>query len=191
MVKIGLYKHIREIWKKPSKELLRSRLIKWRKDQVCVRIERPERIDRAHSLGYKAKKGYIMIRTRVPVSRRMRPRLKSGRRTKTQRRKKIVGKNYQWIAEERTQKRYPNLVVLNSYFLAKDGKNKWYDIIMLDPDIVKNYKGMEWIAKGKNRDRVWKGKTSAGSKSRGLRNKGIGAEKLRPSLGAHGKRGKN
>jgi len=42
----------------------------------------------------------------------------------------------------------------------------------------------------KHKGRVFRGKTSAGKSSRGLRNKGKGAEKLRPSLRAHGRRGK-
>ena len=43
----------------------------------------------------------------------------------------------------------------------------------------------EWFSNAKHRTRVYHGKTSAARKSRGLRNKGTGAEKLRPSLRAH------
>ena len=41
--------------------------------------------------------------------------------------------NYQWICEQRAARKFPNLEVLNSYYLAKDGKHIWYEIILVDP----------------------------------------------------------
>ena len=41
-----------------------------------------------------------------------------------------------------------------------------------------------------HKGRVYRGKTSAGKRGRGLHNKGKGAEKLRPSLKANQNRGK-
>ena len=61
---MGLYKYIKEIWKKPKKnmpDLWRERLIKWRREPVTVRIEKPTRLDKARSLGYKAIKGFVII----------------------------------------------------------------------------------------------------------------------------------
>lgn len=56
---MGMYKYIREAWKSPKKsyvgELLKKRMIQWRRDPVVKRIERPTRLDRARSLGYQAK----------------------------------------------------------------------------------------------------------------------------------------
>ena len=99
--------------------------------------------------------------------------------------KKVVTKSYQWIAEEKANKKYKNLEVLNSYYVGKDGKHYWFEIIMVDPlrPEILNDKNINWISLEKNR--VLRGKTSAGQKSRGLRNKGKGAEKIRPSRRAN------
>ncbi len=188
---MGIYKYIKELYKKPKanlNELWKKRLIEWRRSSVVVRIERPTRIDKARSLGYKAKKGFFVVRVRVKRGGRKRPKLRSGRRSKTQRRKKIVGKSYRWIAEERAAKNFKNCEVLNSYEIAKDGLYYWFEVILIDKVIVRTYPGYGWV--GDSRGRVFRGKTSAGKKSRGLRHKGKGAEKLRPSLRAHSRKGK-
>ncbi len=54
---MGMYKYIREAWKSPKEtyvggDLLKVRMIKWRREPVVVRIDRPTRLDRARSLGY-------------------------------------------------------------------------------------------------------------------------------------------
>ena len=101
-------------------------------------------------------------------------------------------KNLQRIAEERASKRFPNLVTLNSYYLIEDGRSKWFEVIMVDPHhprILSDPK-ISWIADPKNKKRAPRGLTSAGKRGRGLHKKGIGAEKLRPSLKANKNRGK-
>lgn len=192
---MAVYKRIRDIWKKPSqtlRDLQKQRLIKWRKEPATVRIEHPTRLDRARSLGYKAKQGYFIVRQRVIRGGRMRPTIRHGRRPKHFRQTKIVGKNYQSVAEERAQKKYVNTEVLNSYWVGDDGRYYWYEIILIDKNhpAIKSSKNISWIAKPKNRKRVFRGKTSAGKKSRGLRKKGTGAEKLRPSQRANLRRAK-
>ena len=64
MVK-GVYHYLREIWKKPDKELVRDRMIEWRKGNALEVIEKPTRLDRARALGYKAKKGFVMLRVKI------------------------------------------------------------------------------------------------------------------------------
>ncbi|MBR9690168.1 50S ribosomal protein L15e [Candidatus Woesearchaeota archaeon] len=187
---MGLYQYVREVWKKPKQnisELMRERLIQWRREEVTVKIQRPTRIDRARSLGYKAKQGIIMVRQRVPVSTRKREGGIKGRRPKTQRRKKVVSKNYKQIAEERAAKKYTNLEVLNSYWVGEDGQQKWFEIIMIDKEhpAIKKDKDLNWIGLPQQRRRVFRGLTSAAKKSRGLRKKGKGAEKIRPSQRAN------
>ena len=101
---MGIYKHIRDAWKNRSKEFLelnKQRLIAWRKEPATVRISRPTRLDRARSLGYKAKPGFIIARQRLGSGGRMRETDRKGRRPKHRRLLKIVSKNYQEIAEER------------------------------------------------------------------------------------------
>ncbi len=181
---MGIYKYVRDLWKKPKenlKELYKERLIKWRKEPATKRLEHPTRIDRARSLGYKAKPGYIIVRQRVSAGGKKRPTIRKGRRSKHMRQRKVISKSYQLIAEERANKKYKNCEVLNSYWVGKDAKNYWFEVILIDRShpAIKKDKKISWISKDKGR--VFRGKTSAGKKSRGLLHKGKGAEKLRPS----------
>ena len=187
--KMGVYKYIREAWKKPKESLLlKERLILWRKEPITIRIARPTRLDRARSLGYKAKQGIIIVRQRVSRKKRMRPAVSGGRRPKAYRHKKVLNLNYQQIAEMRANKKYKNCEVLNSYYVAEDGQNMWYEVILVDrthPAVLANKK-LNWISL--KQGRATRGLTSAGRKNRGLRNKGKGAEKVRPSRNANYKR---
>lgn len=189
---MGIAQILRKAWKKPDMKVLRQRMIDWRREPVVVKISKPTRLDRARALGYKAKKGIIVVRVRVLRGGRQRPKFKKGRRSKARRRKKIVSKSYKWIAEERVNKKFKNLAVLNSYWLAKDGRHIWHEVILVDPCApeIKSDKQLKWVCDKKHRTRVFRGKTSAGKSSRGLRKKGKGAEKVRPSLRAHKRRSK-
>jgi len=187
----GLYQHLREAWKKPDIKRLRELMIEWRKDNTVKKIEKPTRLDRARSLGYKAKKGFVLARVRIQRGGRQRPRPVKGRRSKRQTIKKVLKMNYRWVAEQRAQKKFPNLEVLNSYMVGKDGKYYFYEIILVDyskPEI-KNDKTINWITKKTNQHRVYRGLTSAGKKSRGLRSKSP-TNKNRPSVRAGKGRGK-
>jgi large subunit ribosomal protein L15e len=182
------YKYIAEAWAKPEKsyvkELMRQRLIKWRKQSAVVRIEKPTRIDRARRLGYKAKQGFVIARVRVRRGGLRKKRPKAGRRPKRMGVKKYKpAKSMRLIGEERTAKKFPNLEVLNSYWVAEDGRSKWFEIIMVDPHhpVIEADKEINWIAQKQHHKRVFRGLTSAGKKIRGLRRKGRGAEKVRPS----------
>jgi len=182
----NMYQYIREAYKTPDKnyldELQWERLIKYRKDGSFVRVERPTRIDRARELGYKAKQGYVVVRARVRRGGLHKHNIKGGRRAKRKGINKItMGKSIQSIAEERTAKRYPNMEVLNSYWVADDGKHKYYEVILVDPShpVIKSDPKINWIGGPSHTRRVYRGKTSAGKKGRGLRHKGKGAEKVR------------
>lgn len=179
-----MYKYIRNIWKKPKANLgeeWKKRLMKWRKDPVTLRIEKPTRLDKARNLGYKAKEGFIIVRQRVIRGGRMRPQVAGGRRPKTSRQSLVLDMNYQHVAEVRAATKYKNCEVLNSYYVAQDGKNYWYEVILVDksnPNIKKD-KDINWIAEKQHKRRAFRGLTSAARKSRGLRRKGKGAEKAR------------
>lgn len=178
----GAYQHIRDLWNKPSEEALKvmkDRLIKWRREPAALRIEYPTRLDRARALGYKAKKGYFIVRVRVKRGGRKRAKVAGGRVSSKMRRMKVLDMNYQTVAEQRANKHYKNTEVLNSYLAGKDGKNYWYEIILAERSLVSTYKGMEWLKS--SRGRVYRGLTSSSRKSRGLRGKGKGYEKMRPS----------
>ena len=188
---MSVYKHIRDIWKNPKANLgdiWQKRILEWKNQNVTVRVERPTRLDRARSLGYKAKQGYIIVRQRVDRGGRQREQIRHGRRSKHFGRRKNVDKSYQSVAEERTAKKYPNCEVLNSYYAGEDGNHFWYEVILVDsshPQILADHR-INWVFKSRNKGRVFRGLTSAAKKSRGLRkNKGKGAEKLRPSRTAN------
>ncbi len=182
---MGYLKYVRKLWQKPSEnEHQRERLLKARHEPVTLRLERPTNIARARSLGYKPKQGVIVVRQRVNRGGRMRPDIKGGRRSAHAHQSKVVKKGYQQVAEERANAKYKNCEVLNSYKAFEDGKHLWYEIILIDREhpVVKADKNLRGVAKQKNR--AGRGLTSAGRKSRGLRKKGQGSEKNRPSLSA-------
>ncbi len=175
---MGAYKYIKNLWKRPKEALGRlwsERLIKWRREETVMRIERPTRIDRARSLGYKAKQGFVMARVRVKKGGRERPRHSKGRKPKKAGFVKFtLAKSKQWVAEEKAARKFPNLEVLNSYYVGEDGKQKWYEIILVDKShpAIKKDKDVSWICDKKHTRRVFRGLTSAGSKGRGLLHKG-------------------
>ncbi len=183
---MSMYKYIRDAWKRPDdsyvRELMWQRAPKWRREKAVQRIDRPTRVDRARSLGYRAKKGFIMVRTRVRRGGRRKSRFKHGRRPKRMGVNKITqSKSIQRIAEERVAKKYPNLEVLNSYWVWADGKYKYYEVILVDPQSpsIINDKRINWICSNKHTNRALRGLTSAGHKGRGYKSKGKGSEKAR------------
>jgi len=159
--------------KAAERAALKRRLIEWRKQQTVEKIGKPTKPARARSLGYKAKKGFVMARVRVKKGGRRR-RL-YGRGGRKPRRVGLVrftpGKGLRWIAEERAVKKFPNLEVLNSYYVGEDGKHKWYEVIFVDPQhpAIRRDKNTKWVTAAANRRRVLRGLTSAGKKARGLK----------------------
>jgi large subunit ribosomal protein L15e len=195
MVK-SVYDYIGDQWKKPDlsyKSPQQQRLIQWRREDNFTRVERPLRLNRARSLGYKAKPGFIVVRAHVRRGGLRKPTIKGGRKPSTKGISKItMRKNTQRIAEERTAKKFPNMEVLNSYWVGDDGKHHFFEVILVDPvhpSIMKDPK-INWITDVSNKRRVLRGKTSAGQRGRGLRHKGRGAEKIRPSIRANLTKGK-
>ena len=148
-----MYRYLKEAWKRPKdsyiKEVMVQRAIVWRKQPSSVRVDKPTRLDRARSLGYKAKHGVIVVRTRVRRGGRRKLRPVLGRRQKRMGVKKFTpAKSKQLIAEERTARKYPNMEVLNSYWVWQDGRYKWYEVILVDPNhpAIKSDKDLGWIA---------------------------------------------
>jgi len=193
----SMYRYIAEAWNNPSKTYVKAlnteRKIQWRKEENFLRIERPTRLDRARALGYKAKQGYVLVRAKVRKGSFQKRRINAGRRAKRKGELQlVVGKSIQRIAEERTQKRYQNLEVLNSYWVGADGQHEWYEVILVDPGcpVIQHDPKISWICDNKHKNRVYRGLTSAGKLGRGLGNKGHGAEKVRPSAAANGNRNK-
>ncbi len=201
---MGAAKHIQETFQKEFagkkddlfnyKALQRERLIEFRKEKrAIVRLEKPTNIARAHTLGYKAKKGFVVARVRIRKGSGKHKRPVAGRRPKRMGVKKLTRRlSIQAIAEQRVARKFKNCEVLNSYYIGDDGKTHYFEVILVDtsaPEIVSD-REINWICGKNQKGRAFRGLTSRGKKSRGLRRKGSGAEKVRPSLRARKRQAK-
>jgi large subunit ribosomal protein L15e len=165
-------------------DLRHERLLTWRRETTVTRLEHPTRLDRARALGYRAKGGFLVVRVRVRRGGQGRRAIIAGRRPKHKGILQMtLAKSLRRIAEERAQKHYPNLEVLNSYWVGEDGQQKFFEVVLVDPahPEIRNDPKIGWIAAPTQRGRVYRGLTSAGMEGRGLRWKGKGAERFRPS----------
>ena len=156
---------------KPDQETKKKRLVEWRRQKTVQRIEKPTSLNRARTLGYKAKQGFVIVRVKVTKGKRKRPKPAGGRDPKKSGRFFTLDKSKKQVAEEKASRKYPNMEVMNSYHVGGDGMSKWYECILVDvnhPSIKKD-KERDWITKNNQRGRAFRGLTSAGKKSRGLR----------------------
>ena len=122
-----------KMWKENSTEL-RKKAVIWRSENAVTRIDNPSRITRARRLGYKAKQGITVVRMRVGTGGMRKQRPRGGRRPKhlgVTRIKAAV--SMKQVAERRVLERHPNMKLLGSYFLYKDGMHYWFEIILADP----------------------------------------------------------
>ena len=154
-----MYRHLEAAWKRPAKssfgdvsiqDLMRARVVAWRRQPSINRVDKPTRLDRAHRLGYKAKPGFVMVRVKVRRggAHKLRPIL--GHRQKRMGVTKYTpSKSLKLIAEQRASRKFINLEVLNSYWVWQDGQSKWFEIIMLDPQSphVKADRDVNWVCR--------------------------------------------
>ena len=126
-----------QVWLKMLKENpmeLRQRAVIWRNQNAVTRVEKPSRIARARRLGYKAKQGIIVIRMRVGTGGMRKQRPRGGRRPKHLGVTKIKADvSMKQVSERRVLERYPNMKLLGSYFLYKDGMHYWFEVVLADP----------------------------------------------------------
>ena len=95
-----------------------------------------------------------MIRVRLERGGRKRERISSGRkRLHNSRHMKIVEKNYRLVAEERVQKNFLILKSLTHTMSGEDGKNFWFEVIMVDPNTpeIKADRRINWICNEKGK----------------------------------------
>jgi len=174
---MGAFKYLEELYKKKQSDVLRFlfriRCWEYRNLPVCHRASRPSRPDKARRLGYKAKQGYIIYRIRV----RRGCRKKQVHLGKTMGKPKNQGvnqikpkRNRRSVAEERCQKRCPNLRVLNSYWINQDATFKYFEVIMVDPQFkaIREDPRINWICRAVMKRRPMQGLTAAGKKARGI-----------------------
>ena len=126
-----------QVWLKMLKEnplVLRQKAVIWRNENAITRVEKPSRIARARRLGYKAKQGIVVIRMRVGTGGMRKQRPRGGRRPKHLGVTKIKADvSMKQVAERRVLERYPNMKLLGSYFLYKDGMHYWFEVILAEP----------------------------------------------------------
>ena len=122
-----------KMWQENS-TILRDKAVLWRKQNAIIRLEKPSRIQKARRLGYKAKQGIIVIRMRVGTGGMRKKRPRSGRRPKHLGVTRIKADvTMQQVAERRVLQKYPNMTLLGSYYLYKDGFHYWFEVILADP----------------------------------------------------------
>lgn len=162
---MGAYKYIQENLEKEYKErnpLYKQRILAWKKDRTITTITYPTNLTRARTLGYKAKNGFVLVRTRIGKGRRKRRQPMGGRKARHNYMFVQPQLSHQAIAEQRCARIYKNLEVLNSYWVGEDGNYKFFEIIMVDPVLIKDVPAI------KRTGRVFRGLTSQGKKARGL-----------------------
>jgi len=142
-----MYSHIAGTWRKMWKEHtneLKAKAIEWREQPAVLRIERPSKLDRARRLGYKAKQGFVVVRIRVGRGGMRKQRPRAGRRPKHLGVVRIKqSDSMRKVAERRVAERYPNMQVIGSYYLYKDGKNYWFECILVDKNHPAIFKDQE------------------------------------------------
>ncbi len=163
---MGAYKYMRETYQKELKErgsLLKDKIFKWRRELVVTKVERPSNLIRARTLGYKAKEGYVIARVRIGKGRRRRQTPSGGRKPAHAYLIVQPGTSLRGQAEQKANRKYTNLEVLNSYLVGEDGNYKFFEVILVDTARL----GLKM-----NKRRAYRGLTSVGKKSRGYRAKG-------------------
>lgn len=173
---MGAYKYITQTLQKQYKErdaVYRQKIMEWRAGPAISRIERPSNISRARTLGYQAKQGYIIVRARVDKGRRTRRKPMGGRKHKNNYRFIQPQLSHQAIVEQRVNRLFRNMEVLNSYWVGEDGNYKFFEVILADPA-----KPSVNISSAIRQGKAFRGLTSAGN-SRGPSKKKAMNKKLR------------
>jgi len=131
-----MYRQIGDSWVsmvKRSSPNIRQRAIQWRRGPTMVRLERPSRLNRARSLGYKPKQGIVVVRIKITRGGMRQKRPTSGRRPKHMGTLKIKGHfSSQDTANRRVLEKYPNTRLIGSYPVYEDGRFIWFEVILAD-----------------------------------------------------------
>jgi len=171
---MGMYKYLKRNWENNEEyvSLIKNRLVQFRRQPVITVVDKPTRIDKARRLGYKAKQGFVIARIRMHKGGRSRPSIARGRKpSKYGLRHFSTTLNTRAVAEQRVNRKFPNLEVLNSYYVADDGKYVWFEMILVDRShpAIKSDKDIAWITE--TRGRAFRGLTAAAQRSKNARRK--------------------
>ncbi len=158
---MGAYKYITQTLQKQYKdrgEAFRAKVGVWRKETAIIKVDYPSNLSRARRLGYKAKQGYVLVRVRVDKGRRARRSPRKGRKHKSNYIHVQPQSSHQALAEQRANRKYKNLEVLNSYWVGEDGNYKYFEIILADAS-----KPTVNISSAIRQGKAFRGLTSAGN----------------------------
>lgn len=194
---MGAFMYVQELWKKKGADVMkftqRIRAWEYRHNHAIVRLRRPTRPDKARMLGWKAKQGFSVFRVRIRRGGRKRIAHKGitfGKPKSSGITGLKLNKNHRAVAEQRLGNRMGGLRVLNSYWSNTDSVFTWYEVLCADPmhPAIRRDPRSNWVVNAVHKHREQRGLTSAGRKHRGLRNKGHGTSRLRPSVRASWRR---
>ncbi|MFH0737026.1 MAG: hypothetical protein V1827_06640 [Candidatus Micrarchaeota archaeon] len=177
---MGAYKYIAQTLQKQYKErdaVFRGKVIAWRAGPAIERMERPTNLTRARRLGYQAKQGYIVVRVRVDKGRRTRRRMMGGRKHKNNYHFVQPQLSHQAIGEQRVNRIFKNMEVLNSYWVGEDGNYKFFEVILADPSLPTVN-----ISSAIRGGKAFRGLTSAGNSRGPSRKKGWNKKLMRKLL---------
>ncbi len=130
---MGLHDYVVKSFADSSKnrsEAYRKRVSKWRKGKTVERAEKPLNPVRARTLGYKAKKGFFVVRVRTKRGKRVRKKADLGRKPGKNRKRENPGKPWKWFAEQKALRTHKNAEVLGSYLAGEDGTYKFFEVLM-------------------------------------------------------------
>lgn len=179
---MGAYKYITQTLQRQYKErdeAYRNKVMQWRAGPAISRVERPSNLARARTLGYQAKQGYVVVRARVDKGRRTRRKPMGGRKHKNYYRFVQPQMSHQAIAEQRVNRQYRNLEVLNSYWVGEDGNYKFFEVILADPA-----KPSVNISSAIRQGKAFRGLTAAGNSRSPSKKKGPNKRLRRKKLQA-------
>lgn len=196
---MAAYKYLEALYRHKQSDVFRflNRVRTWEYRQlpaVC-RVNTPTRVEKARKLGYRAKPGYVCFRVRVRKGDKKRAVKKGIVYGKPRNAGVSQQKSFRslQVEAERIFERSAGkgLRTLNSYYVAKDGLYKYYEVLAVCPgtQAIRNDPKINWIVSTLHKSRAQRGKTHAGRKSRGLStHRKTTKHAIRPSKAAAWKR---
>jgi len=133
---MGMHKHLKASFSASYKERspgYRARLVAWKKAPAVQRVEKPANPARAHALGYRAKKEFIVARVRVKKGKRGRGMRMLGRKPGKRVKRRSLSFPLRELAERRAANQFLNMRAAGSYFVGEEGMNKYFEVILRNP----------------------------------------------------------
>ena len=110
--------------------VMKARLVAWHREPTVMRVDGPTNLPRAHALGYKATKQYIVVRVRISKGKRARRKADLGRKPGKNRKEVNPGRPLDYYAAGKAARKFTNLQVAGAYFVGQSGTEKYFEVIM-------------------------------------------------------------